>query len=99
VISLVISMMKPGEWDPAWGGGTAVCKPLDMRKSFNYLNQYMPFEDVEVVETYPFLPNGCVLFVKTFNSWHTVMPYQAPPEMVRKSIVVNIDYPQALGAG
>lgn len=98
VISMVISMMKEGEWNPDWGGGTAVCKPKDMRRSFNYMNRYLEFDDVDVLDTYPFIPNGCVVFVKTFNSWHTVMPYTAPLSIVRKSIVINIDCPQALGA-
>ena len=98
VISLVLSMMKEGEWNQAWGGGTAVCKPKDMSKNFNYMNRYMPFEEVDVLESFPFVPNGCVIFVKTFNSWHTVMPYKADPRVVRKSVVINIDYSHAVGA-
>ena len=98
VISMVLSMMKEGEWNPVWGGGTAVCKPRDMTRNFNYMNKYIDFSEVEVLETFPFIPNGCVIFVKTFNSWHTVMPYKADPSVVRKSIVINIDYPHAVGA-
>ncbi|MCV2356105.1 2OG-Fe(II) oxygenase [Paucibacter sp. B2R-40] len=93
VISLVLSMMKEGEWDPDWGGGTTVCRPKDMTDNFNYLNRYLGFNDVEVIETFPFVPNACVIFIKTFNSWHAVMPYEATDERaVRKSITINIDY-------
>lgn len=98
IVSLVLSMMRPGEWDPAWGGGTSVVRPLDQSRNFNHLNKYMGFDDVEVLETYPFIPNGCVLFVKTFNSWHAVMPYTAKVDVVRKSVVINIDYSHAVGA-
>ena len=93
VISLVLSLMKEGEWDPALGGGTAVCRPKDMTNNFNYVNKYLGFDDVEVLETFPFVPNACVVFVKTFNSWHAVMPYQAADERaVRKTVTINIDY-------
>lgn len=98
VISLILSMMKPGEWDPSWGGGTSVCRPKLMSNNFNHLNKYMDFDDVDVLETYPFIPNGCVVFVKTFNSWHAVMPYEADIRVTRKSVVINIDYSHAVGA-
>jgi hypothetical protein len=74
VISLVLPVFRAGEWDPAHGGGTAVVRPRDVTKSFNHVNRYMAFEDVETVATLPFEPNQCVVFVKTFNSWHAVHP-------------------------
>ena len=92
VISLVLSMVKEGEWDPAWGGGTAVVKPKDPTKNFNYVNKYLGFDGVDVLEAFPFVPNGCVVFVKTYNSWHAVMPINAPnDDVIRKTVVVNVD--------
>ncbi len=90
-VSLVLSMTKEGEWSPEWGGGTAVVWPKDEKKTFNYLNDYMGFEEVNVLEEFQFLPNSCVIFVKTFNSWHAVMPIRAPEKVIRKSLIINID--------
>lgn len=93
VISMVLALVKDGEWDPAWGGGTAVCKPKDMTENFNHVNRHLKFDEVEVLEAFPFIPNGLVIFIKTFNSWHSVMPYQAlNPNALRKTITINIDY-------
>jgi hypothetical protein len=100
VISLVLSMVKEGEWDPGWGGGTAVVRPKDPTKNFNFVNRYLGFEDVEVLEEFPFMPNCCVIFVKTFNSWHAVMPIHASAEKaVRKTVVINVDLIGAPGTG
>jgi hypothetical protein len=65
--------------------------PKDEKKTFNYLNDYLGFEEVDVLEEFKFLPNSCVIFVKTFNSWHAVMPIRAPENVIRKSLVINID--------
>lgn len=92
IITLVVSMIKPGEWDEAWGGGTAVCLPRDRTKVYNQRNDYMGFEDVETLKTFPFVPNQCVLFIKTYNSWHHVNPIQAPSgSAMRKTLTINIE--------
>jgi hypothetical protein len=90
-VALVLSMAKEDEWSTDWGGGTAVVWPKDEKKTFNYLNDYLGFEEVDVLEEFKFLPNSCVIFVKTFNSWHAVMPIRAPENVIRKSLVINID--------
>ena len=92
LITLVVSMIKPGEWNDAWGGGTAVCLPKDRSKIFNRANEYMEFDDVDTLRTYPFAPNQCVLFIKTYNSWHHVLPLTAPPgSPQRKTLTINIE--------
>ncbi len=80
LITLVLSMMEPGSWDHAWGGGTAVCLPKDRTKVFNHINKAMPLEDVDTLKTFPFEENQCVLFVKTYNSWHHVAPMSGPDD-------------------
>lgn len=93
VISLVLSMAQEGEWDPAWGGGTAICRPKDPRNYVNQFNRYLSLDEVDITHTYPFVPNGCVIFVKTFNSWHVVEPVHAgSPDVLRKSLTINVDY-------
>lgn len=92
VITLVVSMMKHGEWDPAFGGGTAINRPRDPRLYYNELNRQAGFDEMETLETFPFEPNQAVIFVKTFNSWHSVLPMQGggSPTM-RKTLTINIE--------
>jgi hypothetical protein len=47
---------------------------------------------MQVLDTYPFTPNQAVVFVKTFNSWHSVRPMQGigSPAM-RKTLTINIE--------
>lgn len=92
VISLVLSMVKEGEWDPDWGGGTAIVRPKDPKQNYNFVNRYLGFDDVDVIDAFPFAPNCCVIFVKTFNSWHAVMPIRASAsEAIRKTVVINVN--------
>ena len=92
IITLVISMMEPGEWDMGWGGGTSVCLPSDRTRVFNYMNKALPFDQVDTLKTFPFEPNQCVLFVKTYNSWHHVAPMCGPKDApLRKTLTINIE--------
>lgn len=92
-VSMILPMVRSGEWQERWGGGTAICKPRDAMKNFNLLNRYLDFDDVEVIEHLPFAPSTCVILVKTFNSWHTVPPITGssgdPP---RRTVAINIDH-------
>jgi hypothetical protein len=92
LVTLVVSMMRPGEWDPIWGGGTEIVWPLDERRSFNRVNQFLQFGDVRILKEWPLNPNQCVVFVKTFNSWHAVSPMRGPSHApLRKTLTVNIE--------
>jgi hypothetical protein len=91
VVTLVLSLMKDGEWHPCWGGGTSICTPKDKSLYSNYSNQYLDFDDVEVIDTFPFLPNGCVMFVKTDVSWHCVSPINLPADTpIRKTVAISL---------
>ena len=91
-ITFVFSMVVPGEWDDRWGGGTAVVRPKNPRYSLNRVNRYLNFDDIEVVKEYPFNPNQALIFIKTFNSWHAVMPMSATRgDVLRKTLTVNIE--------
>jgi hypothetical protein len=91
IVTLVISMMRPGEWQEGYGGGTEVDRPKDDRKSFNFLNAQAGFDEMQELETYPFTPNQAVVFVKTFNSWHCVRPMTGPATALRKTLTLNIE--------
>ena len=91
VVTLVLSLMKEGEWNPNWGGGTSICRPKDETLHSNYSNQYLDFDDVEVIDTFPFIPNGCVMFVKTDVSWHCVTPINLPDSSaMRKTVAISL---------
>jgi hypothetical protein len=91
LITLVISILNPGEWDPAWKGGTDVLKPKDIRKNYNFYNKYLDFEDCDVIRTIEYVPNQCILFLKTFNSLHSVPPIQNQGgTTLRRTLTINI---------
>ena len=92
IVTLVVSMVRPGEWQPEWGGGTSVVWPKDTRRSFNLANRYLDFDEVRTLKTFPFLPNQCVVFVKTSNSWHMVEPMTGTdPSVLRRTLTINIE--------
>jgi hypothetical protein len=92
IVTLVVSMMRPGEWNPAWGGGTEIVWPLDSRLSFNRANRYLAFDQVKVLKEWELAPNQCVVFVKTFNSWHAVSPMRGGPAApLRRTLTINIE--------
>jgi hypothetical protein len=92
IVTLVVSMVGEGEWDPGFGGGTDVNRPKDVRLCYNELNRQAAFDDVEVLDTYEFTPNQAVVFVKTFNSWHSVRPMTGNGSAaMRKTLTINIE--------
>jgi hypothetical protein len=92
LITLVLSMMPPGEWDSAFGGGTEMLKPRDITRNYNYMNRQFEFEQMETVGSFPFEPNQAVVFIKTFNSWHAVHPIRgAGSKIMRKTVTINIE--------
>lgn len=93
IVTLVVSMIDAGEWDTAWGGGLEVNKAKDVTKSYNHANQFLDFDEVEPVRTFDFVPNQCVIFVKTFNSLHSVRPMKHNGvRRLRKTLTINIEY-------
>jgi UDP-glucose 4-epimerase len=50
------------------------------------------FEDMDVVDSFAFTPNQAVVFVKTFNSWHSVRPMTGNGSAaMRKTLTINIE--------
>jgi hypothetical protein len=92
IITLVVSMVKDGEWDPAFGGGTEVNRPKDPKLAYNELNRQAEFSEVEPLDCFEFTPNQAVVFVKTFNSWHCVRPMTGTGrDAMRKTLTINIE--------
>jgi hypothetical protein len=92
IITLVVSILKEGEWDSGWGGGTDVIKPKDRRRSYNFYNNYFDFDECETLRTIDYVPNQCILFLKTFNSLHCVAPIKdGDPAVYRNTLTINIE--------
>ncbi len=92
IVTLVLSMVRPGEWQSDWGGGTSVVWPRDATRSFNLENRYLDFDQVRVLKTFPFQPNQCIVFVKTASSWHMVAPMTGTDASVlRRTLTINIE--------
>lgn len=91
IVTMVVSMAREGEWDPAYGGGTEVNRHKVPELSFNRMNGKAEFEDMERLDCFEFEPNQCVLFVKTFNSWHCVRPMHGPKGAMRRTLTINIE--------
>lgn len=90
--TIIVSMARAGEWQADWGGGTSVNRPKDIRLNYNKMNATKDFDEMEVVETYPFVPNQAIVFVKTHNSWHCVEPIRAPgADALRRTLTINIE--------
>jgi hypothetical protein len=92
IVTMIVSILRNGEWNRAFGGGTDVNQPKQDRYRFNHLNRLAAFEDMEVLHTYEFLANQAVIFVKTFNSWHSVRPMTGVgSDAVRRTLTINIE--------
>jgi hypothetical protein len=92
VITFVVSMVDDGEWNPDFGGGTDVNMPKDIRSSFNWINKQGRFEDMDVIDTFEFSPNQAVIFIRTFNSWHSVRPMLGKgSSAMRRTLTINIE--------
>jgi hypothetical protein len=99
-VTLVLSLMKEGEWPADCGGGTSICMPKDRSLYSNYFNHYLDFDDVEVIDTLPFVPNAGVMFVKTPISWHCVTPIHLADETcIRKTVAISLYHADEAGAG
>jgi hypothetical protein len=91
IVTMTLSMVREGEWDTACGGGLDINRPKRKDLAFNQLNTQADFKDMEVLDTFEFLPNTGVIFIKTFNSWHSVRPIQGSEEgPMRRNLVINI---------
>lgn len=91
IVTMIVAILEEGEWDEAYGGGTDVNWPKDETRSFNRMNRVARFDEMDVLHTYPFTPNQCIVFVKTFNSWHSVAPMQGPAGRLRRTLTINIE--------
>ena len=92
IITLVLSMIRDGEWDPKFGGGLDVNRATDKTYAFNWNNRIVPWDKIEVIDTVSFVPNQCVVFIKTFNSLHSVRKMtEKGSSALRKTVTIVIE--------
>jgi hypothetical protein len=92
IITLVLSMVRDGEWPDGYGGGLDINEPTDDAYAFNWKNRIVPWDKIKVLDTVPFVPNQCTVFVKTFNSLHSVRRMtQTGSDALRKTVTIVIE--------
>lgn len=85
-------MINDTEWSPSMGGGLDINRPTDSAYAYNWKNRMVPWDKVEVFDTVPFVPNQCVLFVKTFNALHSVRKMRVKGSVaLRKTVTIVIE--------
>jgi len=94
LVTLVLSMRPRDDqhWQAEWGGGTDVLRLKDA--SNQPPDDYKaPLDLFDLVETFPYVANQCVIFVKTNNSWHSVGPLTGPADHYRTTVTINLERP------
>lgn len=92
IVTIVIPMPQNGEWDPAYGGATDIVRMKDPTRSFNWINDYAEFSDVETLWQAPYVANAATIFIKTHNSWHAVGPMTGPSrDLMRRTVTINLE--------
>lgn len=91
LITMVFSMSTNSDWDSQWGGGTSIHEPHADSAIYNWQNRRLEFDQTKTLLTYPFDENQCLIFIKTHNSLHSVLPMTGPPGVFRKTLTVNIE--------
>ena len=47
---------------------------------------------MDVIDTFEFTPNQAVIFIRTFNSWHSLRPMTGKgSDAMRKTLTINIE--------
>jgi hypothetical protein len=93
IITLVMTMINEDDWRPEYGGGLDVNRAVDPNYMFNWDNRMVPWDKMEILDTIPFVPNQCTVFVKTFNSLHSVRKMtQTGSDALRKTITIVIEH-------
>lgn len=83
----------PDDWKKEYGGGTDFYSTRNPKWQSNWYNYQTGFSAVNTVESWEYVPNRAVFFVKNENSWHGVRPLECPADMSRNSFLVNISTP------
>lgn len=88
VLTLVVPMLQPGDWDETWGGGTDVLVPKPGIDAVDYVT---PLDDFDVASTVHYRSNQACVFLRSERSWHSVGPIRGPMGKWRRSLTINVE--------
>lgn len=91
ILTMVVGFNDDDELDDIEGAELKLCEAVDPSKSYNYVNNYLGFNDINVLEKVLPTPNRALLFIKTHNSFHCVGPMKGPTGALRKTITINVE--------
>lgn len=92
IVTMTLAVLRDDEWKAEWGGGIDINRPNNVEYAYNQLNRQADFKDMDVVDTIEFRPNTGVIFIKTFNSWHSVRPMTGKGSgLMRRTLTINIE--------
>lgn len=89
IITLVLPMVSDDSWNLNWDGSTRILSPIDPFK--NHQDYKCAESEFEMVDRHLYLSNACTLFMKTFNSWHSVRVADHGTKVMRRTLTVNIE--------
>ncbi len=91
LLSIVIPVIDKS-WQDSFNGGTNFLKPKDNTKIYNILNNTYEFDQCDIIKTVNFNSNQLLIFLKTYNSFHSVGPLNGEQDnLYRKSITLTIE--------
>lgn len=91
IVTLILPMIGNGEWDRSLGGDTDINTPRSDHLRFNGVNGKARFEDMDIAASLAFEPNRAMLFIRTYDSWHSVRPMTVRgSSALRKTVTVSI---------
>jgi hypothetical protein len=91
VVTMVLPMVAEGEWDQSLGGNTDINVPTVDRLRYNAKNGKGDFDEMAIAESLAFEANRALVFVRTYNSWHSVRPMTAQgSSALRRTVTVTL---------
>ncbi|MGD9292764.1 MAG: hypothetical protein PVJ48_07795 [Gammaproteobacteria bacterium] len=91
VVTMVLPMVAEGEWDGSVGGNTDINVPTVDRLRYNAKNGKGDFDEMAIAESLAFEANRALVFVRTYNSWHSVRPMTARESSAfRRTVTVTL---------
>lgn len=91
IVTMILPMVAEGEWHPGLGGDTDINTPRADHLRFNGVNGKADFADMDIASSLAFQPNRALLFIRTYNSWHSVRPMTASgSSALRRTVTVTI---------
>ena len=93
IITCVMPIIDRLEISNLKGIGTSMLESTNDKYKYNFLNQSVPLSETKEIRYIDFSPNQMLLFIKTYNSLHSVGPIESTNStktLHRKSINVCI---------